>query len=162
MIDSRLVSVIVVLAVALRISLNANSMATPTVLPAIRAPLVLTKLQKHGVASIQYQEFDPTAVVAVRPGPDRLPGVAGADDNRNGVIDDRLELGATRSDDRCSVLTREQLDATSKDDLLVLQRGAFVSVNKADLDHQRPARAIVLGNSDDGRPWSVLVDLTDN
>lgn len=118
-----------------------------------------SELARYGIKSIEYQEFDPDALVAVRPGPDGLPGIANTDDNRNGVTDDRLELGATRSDDSCSVLTAEDLDHIPVDSVLVLQRGAYVSVASEQVGESKQTRAIILGNSNDGSLWSMLIDL---
>jgi hypothetical protein len=82
--------------------------------------------QVHTVMHVEDRVFDPDMVVAIRPGPDQQPGVAGADDNRNGVIDDRWELGATHSDDQCVVILASQLESIPADQILILQRGANV------------------------------------
>ena len=109
------------------------------------------------ITRVQYQYFDPQAVVAVGPGRDQLPGVAGTDDNMNGITDDRLELGATRSDDPCLVLTADQLAGMPEDQVMILQRGAFVTTDDANAEGQR--RAILFGQSSDGSPWSAVIDL---
>ena len=75
-------------------------------------------------------QYDPTAVVAILPGLDGQPGVAGVDDDGNGTVDDRSELGATHSDDRCETMSLAMTKLMSPKPL-VLQRGAFVVVNSA-------------------------------
>ena len=120
-------------------------------------PLSSNLIDQYRIVDIQYQRFDPTAVVAVQAGADRLPGVAGTDDNINGIVDDRLELGATRSDDPCNVLTAEQLAQIPEENAMVLQRGAFVAT-EAPVSNGR-CRATVFGKFENGTPWSLLVDL---
>ena len=94
----------------------------------------LTSLSDNGVVAsslkMELQQYNPTAVVAILPGLDGQPGVAGVDDNGNGKVDDRSELGATHSDDRCETMRLAQAEATSPKPL-ILQRGAFVSVSSA-------------------------------
>ncbi|MCA9139472.1 MAG: hypothetical protein KDB00_22015 [Planctomycetales bacterium] len=46
--------------------------------------------------------YSPTAAIVLGVGRDGKPGRKNKDDNRNGVIDDRGELGAVGSDDRCA------------------------------------------------------------
>lgn len=79
---------------------------------------------------MELQQYDPTAVVAILPGLDGQPGVAGVDDDGNGAVDDRSELGATHSDDRCETMSLTKSKSISPKPL-VLQRGAFVVVNSA-------------------------------
>lgn len=104
-----------------------------------------------GVTMIEYQRFDPQALLVATPGPDQQPGRAGADDNFNGIVDDRAELGATYSDDVCRVLTADQADDLPADTVMVLQQGAFVPA-----DEKSWSRAIVSGQTD-GEAWSMVV-----
>ncbi len=53
--------------------------------------------------------WGPEASVILIPGPDLSPGVAGVDDDGNGVVDDLSELGATGTDDE--ILTPADGDA---------------------------------------------------
>ena len=76
---------------------------------------------------LKVQQFDPGAVVAILPGLDGKPGVAGVDDNGNGQTDERIELGATQSDDRCLAMNGDVARAMNPRPL-ILQRGAFVPV----------------------------------
>jgi hypothetical protein len=52
----------------------------------------------EGHTIVLYQ-WDADAVVYVAAGEDAMPGVAGVDDDGNGIVDDSRELGATGSDD---------------------------------------------------------------
>lgn len=117
----------------------------------------LRSLLDHHVTRIEFQRFDPQAVVLIRPGPDRQPGAAGVDDDRNGIIDDRSELGATHSDDVCSVERGNDHDK----DALVLQYGAFVpaSSDRGDDPSGQRRRAIVFGEFPDQDRWSFLVQI---
>ncbi|MBL6723864.1 MAG: hypothetical protein ISQ09_02110 [Rubripirellula sp.] len=87
--------------------------------------------QPRATVRVSLQQFDPRAVVAILPGKDLQPGVAGVDDNGNGVTDDRGELGATHSDDRCEAMSAEVAQSMGVRPL-VLQRGAFMSVAASD------------------------------
>lgn len=114
------------------------------------------------VTRVEIQCFDPDAVVLIQVGRDRKPGVAGFDDNRNGVVDDRSELGASYSDDVCSVATTDPQDENS----LPVQYGAFVpidsdraSLSQASQGQQSPRRAIIFGESPESDHWSFLVEL---
>ncbi len=123
-------------------------------------PLRDPSLRKLGVTRIEFQRFDPGAVVLMQAGPDRQPGVARVDDDRNGTIDDRSELGATYSDDVCSVELSNVQDSDVQDDAnLVLQYGAFVPATYDQLIGETPARAIVFGQSTGEDRWSFMVEM---
>lgn len=111
-------------------------------------------LKQLGVDSIRWEVFDPQALVYLQPGADGAPGVAGVDDNGNGVVDDKGELGATRTDDRIMV-TADQINFDGP--TLVLQRGAYVEVPR-DVATQgsEPWRVVVEGRRDSDY-WSFLV-----
>jgi len=109
------------------------------------------QLMQLGVTRIEYQRFDPHALLVATPGADRRPGRAGADDNFNGRIDDRAELGATYSDDLCLVVSADALAELPADSVMILQRGAYAATNAHDWQ-----RAVVVG-SKEGRPWSMVV-----
>jgi hypothetical protein len=112
-----------------------------------------------GVTQISLQRLDPEAVVLVRAGPDGQPGVAGIDDNGNGIVDDTSELGATGSDDICRAERAEESVSEPGQQTLILQRGAYIpatDVQAARGNH--PSRAIVVGKSIDGQPWSFMVE----
>ncbi len=117
------------------------------------------------ITGIENQIFDSNALVVMQPGPDRQPGVADVDDNANGVVDDVSEMGATRSDDLCVVRRKSDMnpregdvDADPREPTLVLQRGAFVPVDSADvLSPGQRRRAVVMGRFP-GDPWSFQVD----
>jgi hypothetical protein len=71
--------------------------------------------------------FDPHVPVLLTPGPDRQPGRSGIDDNVDGVIDDRGELGAVGSDDRCLGPTDDGYQqAQNAPQRRVISRGGFV------------------------------------
>lgn len=87
----------------------------------------------HGAAeSVTPFCFQAEAPVVLGTGPDGQPGVAGEDDNFNGIIDERSEIGAVGSDDTCLAPAddghRRSLEAP---DSLVLSRGAFVPCENA-------------------------------
>ncbi len=159
--STALIPIVILIAAALRLALVvANTIAPLSPLPVVdlRGDPAESELAELGVTDIVHQQFDPAAVVAVQAGPDAMPGVAGADDNSNGVIDDRLELGATRSDDVCSVLTKSQLDNLPSDQIMVLDHGAFVPLGDQGMKPET-VRAIVFGTDPNGKHWSVVVDL---
>lgn len=113
------------------------------------------KLATLGVTRIEFQSFDPQALVVIRPGADGQPGVAGVDDNGDALVDNRLELGATRSDDQCVVISPDD-NVAENEMMLVLQRGAYVLSNTSNGSGHRP-RAVVFGESIDS-PWSFIVE----
>jgi hypothetical protein len=114
-------------------------------------------LQELGIDSIQFEQFQPQALVFMQPGPDGQPGEAGVDDNGNGIIDDKSELGATRTDDVLNV-TAGQIESDRP--TLVLQRGAFVPVSRqAALRGDQPWHAVVRGHSS-GETWSFVLPST--
>jgi len=157
---TRLTPVIIIFAALLRLaSLWSDSISPLDPIPAIDQSILRndSMLEELGVTGVEYQCFDPDAVVVVRPGLDSMPGVAGTDDNMNGIVDDRLELGATRSDDVCTVLTADQLNQIPRDEVMVLQRGSFVPANESEIDG-RNWRAIVYGKSKEKNHWSLVVD----
>jgi hypothetical protein len=109
------------------------------------------------------QQFDPDALVVVKCGPDGAPGVAGRDDDANGIVDDASELGASRSDDVCEAIpssddSSEALNPTQP--RLVLQHGAFVDASQEDLRRlpNQPPREIVVVESEDGQQWTYVRD----
>lgn len=61
----------------------------------------ISSLPSHsfGETEINIGVWDADASVYVTAGPDAAPGIAGHDDNGNGVVDELGELGATGSDD---------------------------------------------------------------
>ena len=97
-------------------------------------------------------------VFAAQSGPDWMPGVSGTDDNMNGITDDRSELGATRSDDVCMTLTPIEAKSLSRDEVMVLQQGAFVPVDESAIRPGDYLRAIVFGTSVDNSHWSFVRD----
>ena len=122
--------------------------------------LTLAELRRsspeHGITHIEFQRFNPDVVFAVQSGPDRMPGIAGTDDNMNGITDDRSELGATRSDDVCVVLSAVELEQSPPDEVMVLQQGAFVSSQGHTVHRGDKLRAIVFGTSADNSHWSFV------
>ena len=156
-------SLVLVVAALRLLSNSASPVRFPSELPLAAIRSVAQKNQPSstsGITRIEYQRFDPNAVIAVGPGLDQMPGIAGTDDNMNGEVDDHLELGATRSDDVCSVLTAEQLSRIPPGEVMLLQAGAFVASSK-DSNSKDPERAFLFGISSGEQSWSVLVDLTD-
>jgi len=124
----------------------------------------MESLHSQGVDQIVIEQFDSQSLVVMRPGRDRQPGVAGIDDNANGIIDDAAEMGATRSDDLCGVQPSRQANPAEAASGLILQRGAFVPLTP-DSQHGaspgragQPRRAIVKGHFGEDR-WSFLLPL---
>jgi len=111
-------------------------------------------LRTLGVETIRFEVFDPEGLVYMQPGADGRPGVAGVDDNGNGIVDDNTELGATRTDDVLQVTSGE---ITFDGPVLILQRGAFVESSRdAALMGNQPWRAVVTGRSNT-ELWSFQV-----
>ncbi len=122
----------------------------------IAAASLEPRLLELGVNRIQFERFDPDALVLMRPGKDGQPGVAGVDDNGDGMTDNRSELGATRSDDVC-VVVPQGARPPADEPTLVLQRGAFVSAAATPSpDSIYPQRAIVFGGTGQDA-WSFLL-----
>ncbi len=136
-----LIPIVVTVAALLRLF---ASLQSPITLPA----------EPSNVVQVVDQSFDPTAVVVIRPGADHQPGRAGTDDNRNGIVDDRLELGATHSDDVCQVVSAETFQSIPADQVMLMQRGAFVTL--PDDNPELAQRRIEFHQSQDHQVWSVL------
>lgn len=74
--------------------------------------------------------FDPQAAVLLTTGPDLAPGRAGEDDDLNGIVDDRAEMGAVPSDDQCiAPADPGYRDAAKQPQSMTVSRGAFVPCN---------------------------------
>jgi hypothetical protein len=81
--------------------------------------------------------FDPDAAIVLSVGPDRAPGRAEFDDNVDGVVDERREMGAVGSDDTCLAPSDEGYPAAIDDpDSIVISRGGFVPCESGE-DPQR-------------------------
>jgi hypothetical protein len=107
---------------------------------------LMSRHRRWGVECYVFQSYDPQARVVVGVGADGEPGAAGVDDGNNGVVDDRDELGATRSDDLFEVIPSQNwndrdrppvemvlseegwIDRTANDDLQV--EGKPMSVDR--------------------------------
>lgn len=100
--------------------------------------------------------FDPDALVVIAAGPDAKPGIAGHDDQMNGVIDELDELGAVHSDDSLLVIkASDSLDLPEPS--RVLTHGGYVQASVGDLSGRlRPQ--IRLGDPDDVRIWTLVGD----
>jgi hypothetical protein len=106
--------------------------------------------------------WDKDASVYVTVGRDRRPGVAGVDDDGNGIDDDRSELGATGSDD--TVLTPDDdgyVEAVNGSVLAVLlSRGAMRKV-VGDAVIEGPGQVRIDLIDERNRMTSRIVDLVD-
>jgi hypothetical protein len=82
--------------------------------------------------AVGISQWDAEAPVFVTAGRDGQPGVALVDDDGNGVVDDRLELGATQSDDE--MLTPDGPGYPQAENgsvvAMTLSRGAMRAVEK--------------------------------
>ncbi|WP_160149476.1 hypothetical protein [Roseiconus lacunae] len=77
--------------------------------------------------------FDAKAAILLTSGHDGLPGRGGEDDNLNGIIDDRSEMGAVPSDDRClSPADPGYSGAADRDETMVISRGTYVRCDSAE------------------------------
>ncbi|MDM4016557.1 hypothetical protein [Roseiconus lacunae] len=77
--------------------------------------------------------FDADAAILLTSGADGLPGRGGEDDNLNGIIDDRSEMGAVPSDDRClSPADPGYSGAADRDETMVISRGTYVRCDSAE------------------------------
>ena len=108
-------------------------------------------LSHLGVSSVRFEQFDVDAILYLRPGIDGQPGVAGVDDNGNGVIDDLTELGATKSDDILKV-TAGGIEPSEA--FLVLQRGGYVHVTR---DSATDSSTSSDSTSNNASGWRVVV-----
>ncbi|MGB7325770.1 MAG: hypothetical protein WBD31_12925 [Rubripirellula sp.] len=108
-------------------------------------------------APVATKTYDSGAVVGVDAGLDGLPGIALVDDGFNGIVDDRVELGATGSDDRLIVLSETAYQADPDGPPLVLQRGAWLDANTVpSVDESGPpTRQFFQGHNDAG-VWEVM------
>lgn len=72
--------------------------------------------------------WDANAAVYLTAGPDGAPGIAGVDDNGDGIVDHLSELGATGSDDRVVAPGQQGYRAAARGDVIsrVVSRGALV------------------------------------
>ena len=114
-------------------------------------------LQNSGTCLVRLQQFDSSAAIAILPGLDGQPGVAGVDDNGNGVVDDRSELGATHSDDRCESMSEKALREVGKT-FLVLQRGAFMDVTAIEQVIPNAEKRVSVHGQCDGTPFAFLIN----
>jgi len=75
--------------------------------------------------------WDPAASVYVTAGPDGAPGIAGIDDDGDGVVDDPGELGATGSDDFVVAPGQLGYEAAKSGQTLsrLISRGAIVAAS---------------------------------
>lgn len=87
--------------------------------------------------------WDPLAAVYITGGPDGQPGIAGHDDNLNGVIDDLAELGSTGSDDLIASPGHPDFDAATNGQIAarLLSHGAAVPLDERTEFDTGPLRA---------------------
>lgn len=97
-------------------------------------------LQRHDVLAEVASDpargfcFSPAAAVGLGVGEDGQPGIAGWDDNRNGVVDDVHETGAVPSDDRCLAPTDPgYAELMAADGTVIISRGAFIACDDPQL-----------------------------
>ncbi len=81
-----------------------------------------------GMLAFDLRWFDPRAPVYITAGADAQPGVLGADDDGNGVIDDRSELGAMHSDDQIVTPGDERFAEAARGGIIAdpISHGVFV------------------------------------
>lgn len=137
-------------------SASSNSNSLPSEFAgSVSASSLDRRLVELGVSRIEIQLYDQDAVVLIRAGVDGQPGVAGVDDNGDGIVDNRAELGATRSDDICVVAAADQDFA--EEPALILERGAMVpDVRPQRIESNDRRRANVIGQTGQDR-WSFVV-----
>jgi len=120
-------------------------------------------LTELGVDGLRMEQFDPTAVVYLQPGPDGQPGVAGVDDNGDAQIDNRVELGATGSDDVCLVAAADN-PGLNHPNTLILQRGAFLPKpgdpgKTPDRDQASGEQRVIVTGQTNQDAWSFLIEI---
>ncbi len=95
-----------------------------------------------GIAQWRLGVWDADAAVYVTAGPDGQPGIAGADDNLSGVIDDLAELGSTGSDDQIVTPGQVGFDQAARGEITArrISRGAVVPLDPQ-LDFDTDARS---------------------
>ncbi len=114
-------------------------------------------LVELGIRRVEIQRFDPQAGVVIVAGADGQPGVQGVDDNGDGIVDNRLELGATGSDDECKVIPSGAAIPPGEPSL-VLQRGAYVAIAEAEnRQADDRTRTIVFGKTGQEN-WSFVFE----
>lgn len=88
----------------------------------------------------QFYRLDPAALVLLEAGPDGSPGIAGFDDDDDGVVDDPSELGAVGGDDRCLPPSHPDYDlAMDQPVTRVISEGAYVAAQSDEIDACRRA-----------------------
>ena len=122
--------------------------------------LVSNFIDEHPQTTVVVSSWDPSALVYVTVGLDMKPGAAAVDDDGNGVVDDRGELGATGTDDQ--VLTPGDVgyqDAEAgKVMAAVLSRGAMRRV-EGDAAIEGPGQVRIDVIDDKNRLVSRIIDL---
>lgn len=102
-------------------------------------PEDLTALDSSGWAvlpaeltRLRVRRWDPEAAVYITAGPDGKAGVAGVDDDGDGVIDNLSELGATGSDDQVIAPHQPGYAAAAAGEgvVRVIDRGALVEIDR--------------------------------
>jgi hypothetical protein len=90
-----------------RLRMSRDQATVTQLVATIQEPLTLRDLDVSAwpalpepLSHLSLWVWDPTVPVYVTAGPDGQPGIAGIDDDGDGVIDDLGELGASHSDDR--------------------------------------------------------------
>jgi len=110
-----------------------------------------------GLLRVEYWVFDPSAAVLISPGDDGEPGKAGYDDDADGIVDNRSELGAMYSDDVCLAPGDDGYEQALTDTRVeVVSRGAFVPLDLATADVSvdvDPTWRIKLFGVLDGQSW---------
>ena len=115
------------------------------------------EIVRSGIDSVSLEFFDPRAAVRLTPGEDEQPGHAGIDDDVDGVVDNRSELGAMYSDDRCLAPSDAGYDEALSDARCVtITRGAYVPVDKNPESSGKRFRYVLKG-TDRGQPWERMV-----
>lgn len=126
-----LVSAAIVTGVVARIgSLDADRPNPPT--GKMDRQQILRQIASHSGSSASGRTLTPfrysdLAEIILGFGKDAQPGQAGLDDNRNGIIDDRNEIGAVGSDDVCLAPADHGYDQMHADpNTIVISHGAYV------------------------------------
>ena len=107
--------------------------------------------------------WDKNAAVYVTAGSDEKPGVRGVDDEGNGIVDDRSELGATGSDDLILTPTDPSYEDARQGKVIgfVISRGAMIPTPKT-TTLSAPTQIRIDLLDDQKRLVSRIIDLTDS
>lgn len=141
--------------------------ATQTLTPDWLASLALPNpaITLVGARTVRVGAWDPKAPVYITAGPDGAPGIAGQDDNLNGIVDDEAELGSTGSDDQVTSPGYAGFAAAAAGELpaRVLSHGAVVPLDPShDFDSHAGSDPTATSHRLESIPVEIWIDFLDD